>query len=408
VRVLITTQYFVPEITAAAARVQAFAKGLVRRGHEVEVVCEVPNHPAGEIAPGYGGHLVDRRQMDGFEVRYIWVYATSSKSSAARITNYLSYAAMASLVGLGRRRADAILASSPPLPVGGVGAALAFRHRIPWVLDIRDLWPDLAVTVGQVGEGRLLRAAQRLEHRLYRSAAAITATTEPFKRTIESRGGKGKVTVIPNGTSGIFLAAGATVPEPALLGENDGRFTWMHAGNLGLVHGLESAVMAARALGDGFRLVLLGEGPRRTALQELAQTLPAGSVAFHDAVPQEEAARLMRASDALLVSVSPMPGLEGTVASKLYDCCAVGRPVIVAAGGETKRIVDGSGAALCVAPGDGEALAAAVRRLRDDDALRKRLAERGRSFAEANSRERGVELLEAVLREATGRGERSS
>jgi glycosyltransferase involved in cell wall biosynthesis len=167
-------------------------------------------------------------------------------------------------------------------------------------------------------------------------------------------------------------------------------------------------VMAARILGDRFRLVLLGEGPRRTALQELAESLPPGSVVFRDAVPQEEAARLMRASDALLVSVSATPGLEGTVASKLYDCCAVGRPVIVSAGGETRRIVDGSGAALCVAPGDADALAAAVRRLRDDDALRQRLVERGRSFAEANSRERGVERLESVLGEAAASRVRAS
>jgi putative colanic acid biosynthesis glycosyltransferase WcaI len=397
-RILLVSQYFAPEITAPAVRLHAFAAGLSARGHQVEVLCEVPNHPTGIVAPGYGGRLSQLRRMDGFEARYVWVYATPSKSPSARITNYLSYAAMATLVGLRRYQVDVILASSPPLPVGAAGAVLALRHRIPWVLDVRDLWPDLALTLGQVGKGHFLRAAQRLEARLYRSAAAITAATEPFEQAIESRGGADKVTVIPNGTSDIFLHAGAADPVPSLLGAGDGRFTWMHAGNLGLVHGLESAVTAARTLGDGFRLVLLGYGPRQAALQELAKTLPAGTVEFRDPVPQEEAARLMRASDALLVSVSPMPGLEGTVASKLYDCCAVGRPVIVSAGGETKRIVDGSGAALCVAPGDAEALAAAVRRLRDDDALRKRLVERGRSFAEANSRERGVELLEAVLR----------
>jgi colanic acid biosynthesis glycosyl transferase WcaI len=407
-RILIASQYFSPEITAAAARVHAFASGLARRDHEIEVVCESPSHPSGVVAPGYGGHLVDRRSLDGFEVSYVWVRATPSKSTRARLANYASYAVAASLAGVMRRRPDAILASSPPLPVGSVGALLALRHRAPWVLDVRDLWPDLAVTIGQVGEGRFLRAAQRLERRLYRSAAAITATTEPFRRAIESRGGADKVTVIPNGTSDIFLAAGATDAEPSLLDASDGCFTWTHAGNLGLAHGLENAVMAARILGDRFRLVLLGEGPRRTALQELAESLPAGSVVFRDAVPQEEAARLMRASDALLVSVSAMPGLEGTVASKLYDCCAVGRPVIVSAGGETRRIVDGSGAALCVAPGDTEALAAAVRRLRNDDVLRQRLVERGRSFAEANSRERGVELLESVLREAAARASRTS
>jgi colanic acid biosynthesis glycosyl transferase WcaI len=396
-RILIATQYFVPEITAPAARLHAFAAGLASRGHEVEVVCEVPSHPAGVVAPGYGGRLVDRRRFDGLEVTYVWVHATPSKVRRARLANYASYAASAMVAGAARRRVDVIVASSPPLSVGSVGAALALRHRAPWVLDVRDLWPDAAVALGEVGDGRLLRMAQRLEGRLYRGAAAITATTEPFRQAIEERGGAGKVSVIPNGTTAEFLGVGAEAPEPTLLEDEDGAFTWTHAGNLGLFHGLEAAVAAAGELGEGFRLLLLGQGPRRAAMEELAGALPSGAVAFMDAVPPDRAARLMRASDALLVSLGPIPGLEGMVLSKLYDCCAVGRPVVVAAPGETRRVAEEAGAALCVPPGDARELAAAIRRLRDDSSLRDRLAERARAFAEKHTREHGVEALHALV-----------
>jgi colanic acid biosynthesis glycosyl transferase WcaI len=397
VRVLIASQYFVPEITAAASRLHAFAEGLAHKGHEVQVICEVPSHPAGVVAPGYGGHLVDRRDMDGFEVSYVWVRATPSRGFRARVLNYASYGASATLAGLTRRRPDVILASSPPLSVGSVGAILAIRHRVPWVLDVRDLWPDAAVALGEVNEGIVLRVAERLERRLYRSAAAITATTEPFREAIEGRGGRDKVSVIPNGTTDLFLSVGATEPDPTLLDEGEGAFTWMHAGNIGLFHGLDTAIEAAGELGEGFRLILLGGGARRKAMEDLAARLPPRRVSFMDAVPQERAARLMRASDALLVSLGPIPGLEGMVLSKLYDCCAMVRPIVVAAPGETRRVAEAADAALCVPPGDPGALAAAIGRLRDDQALRDSLATGAREFAEANSRARGVERLEGIL-----------
>jgi putative colanic acid biosynthesis glycosyltransferase WcaI len=401
-RVLIATQYFTPEIHAPPARLHAFAEGLTARGHEVEVICAIPNHPTGTVAPGYGGHLVDRRWIDGFAASYVWVYATPSRSMRARLANYASYAATAALAGLITRQVDVILASSPPLSVGSVGALLALRHRAPWVLDVRDLWPDAAVALDQIEDGAMLRLAQRLERRLYRSASAVTVTTEPWKRAIEGRGGAGKTTVIPNGTTEDFMRAGMEAREPSLL-DAGGRFTWTYAGNLGLVSGLETALEAARELGDDFQLLIVGAGPRREEFQRLASELPPGAVVFRDPVPREEAARLLRASDALLVSRGPAPGLDGIVLAKLYDYCAVGRPIVVAAAGETSRIAAEAEAALCIPPADPAELASAVRRLRDDRTLGERLAERARAFAKSNSRERGAAVLDSVLTEVAAR-----
>lgn len=398
-RVLIVSQYFAPEINAAANRVHAFAAGLVGRGHEVEVVCEVPNHPVGVVASGFGGHFVERRRLDGARVKYVWVYVTSSKAIRPRLTNYVSFGITGTLVGLATRRPDVIFASSPPLPVGGAGLAVAARHRRPWVLDVRDLWPDAAVALGQVEEGPLLSAARRLERRLYRSSAAITVTTEPTRQLIEGRGGAGKVALISNGTTEDFLRAGAREPDEHPLGDRKGVFRWTYAGNLGMVAGLETAIDAARELGEGFQLVLVGDGSRRKELERLASDVPAGQVEFLDAVPPAEAARLMRASDALLASRAPAPELDGMVLSKLYDCCAVGRPVIVAAAGETNRLAEEAGAAVTIRPGDSGELASALRRIRDDDSLRDQMAASARAFGEANSRERGTEKLERLLRE---------
>ena len=213
-RILILSQFFPPEIGATQTRVHAFAAGLAERGHSVEVICEVPNHPHGVIQPGYRRRaLIRRRDPDGFGVTYVWVYTTPEKTMAKRLAFYGTYTALATAVGATRSRPDVILASSPPLPVALAGDLIATRHRVPWVMDVRDLWPAAAVGMGELEEGRGLRLAERLEARLYNRAAAIIAVTEPFREKIAQLTDPAKIHVIPNGTTQFWLDAAAIDPD---------------------------------------------------------------------------------------------------------------------------------------------------------------------------------------------------
>jgi colanic acid biosynthesis glycosyl transferase WcaI len=395
------TQHFAPEVTAARARVEAFAEGLAKRGHDVEVVCAVPNHPEGVVRPEFRGRAVVRRTLNGFNVHYVWVRASPRKDAFSRVLLYGSYAAMATVVGSALRRPHVVLASSPPLPVGAAAALLAARHRVPWVFDVRDLWPEAAIILGELSDGRMAQLAERLERRLYNSAEAIVTVTEPFRHDIAQRTrDPRKITVLTNGTTQAWLDAGAIEADRAALALPTDRFIWAYAGNLGLAQGLEAALDAAGRLGDGYQLLLLGDGPLREALERRARTLPSGTVAFHGLVEPTLAARYLRAADASLVPLDAQPALRKFVPSKLFDCCAVGRPVIVAAAGESQRLVTEAGAGITVPPADAEALAAAVRRLQDDPGLSAHLAEAGRAFAALHLRERQVDRLEEILGEA--------
>jgi colanic acid biosynthesis glycosyl transferase WcaI len=400
-RILIFTQYFTPEITAPAVRLQAIAAGLAELGHEVEVICEIPNHPSGIVEPGYRGNLVQRRALDGFEVSYVWVRAGPSKSARSRMASYGSYALMAAAVGSVRRRPDIVFASSPPLSVGAAAALVAARHRVPWVLDVRDIWPDVAVTLGELSNRRLIALTSRLERRLYRSATRIVTVTEPFRADIAARvADPSKVELIPNGTTRAWLEAGAQAIDRAGAGLPEGRFVWAYAGNLGLSHGLEVAIEAARRLGDGFQLLVIGDGPRRQVLEEDAAGLAPETVAFRPAMESRAVARVLRGCDALLVI--QRADLPKVVSSKLFDCCALGRPVISAAEGEMQRLVSEAGAGLTVPAGDPGALAAAVERLRDDPSLGARLVRGGRDFAAAYLREDHAVRLARLLESAAG------
>ncbi len=406
-RVLVLTQYFTPEVGATQTRLHTFAAGLAARGHEVEVVCERPNHPQGVVHPDYRRRPVRRQRLDGFRGAWVWVHTAPQKSARDYMTFYASYAAMATAWGSLTRRPDVIFASSPPLPVGAAAAALSRVHRCPWVLDVRDLWPEVAVALGELSNPRMLALAERLERFLYRDAAALTTVTEPFRDHIRRTPGlSGDVTLMPNGTTRLWVEAAERSVDRATVSLPKDRFIWTYAGNLGRAQGLATALQAADLVGEGFQLVLLGDGAARRALEEQAAGLTPDRVVFRRQVPPDAAADILRASDALLVSLSPAPALNTFVPSKLFDCCAVGRPVIVAAPGEAARLADEADAGLTVAPGDPQALADAVRRLRDDSLLRTRLSAAGRRFGAANLRELQIEPLEAILTAAAGQRRR--
>ena len=397
-RILLISQYFAPEVTAASARLQPLAAGLAARGHEVEVISEVPNHPEGIVREGYRHRPMVRREREGYVARYVWVRPSPVKTQRTRMVFYGSYALSAILAGVGTRRPDVVLASSPPLPGAVAAMAIARLRRVPWVMDVRDPWPEAAVALGELSNPRAIRALERLERRLYASADAIVIVTDPFRADIaEKLGGAEKITVIPNGTTDAWLAAGERQEDRAELGMPEDRFVLTYAGNVGIAQGIEAVIEAAARLDDGFQLQIVGSGPRLDTARELASSLPPGRVAFRGLVVPELAARYLRASDATLVPLGKAPELVKFVPSKLFDCCAVGRPVIVAARGEVVRIAEEAGAALCIAPESPEALVEAVRRLRDDAALGEGLVENGRSLARRFRREAGVGRFEQVL-----------
>ena len=397
-RVLVLTQHFPPEITAGSFRLEAFAAALSANGHQVEVICPVPNHPKGVIEEGYGDRFVERRAVADSAVRYVRVPVSREKTFRTRLSYYGSYAALATVLGAVGRRPAALVASSPPLSVAAAGALLAARHRVPLIADIRDLWPDSALELGELETGsRVASAMRRLERGVYARAAAIVTANNAFRARIVSRAPtNARIEVISNGTTANWLSVGKSEVPRSLLGVPDG-FVWAYAGNIGLAHGLEHAADAAALLGPEYRLLVIGEGPRRGALERRVAAMDLATVELRGLMSPVSAAQHLRAADAVLVSERQ----DTTVSAKLYDACAVGRPVIAACRGELRRVVESENIALAVPHGDAAKLAEAVRRLRSDPELGARLAGRAREFAERHLRERQAErfagLLEAVV-----------
>lgn len=391
-RVLVVSQYFRPEVGATQNRLGSFADGLIERGHEVDVVCEQPNHPAGVFQPGFGRRPVVTERAGPLTVRRLWVAASPRKTTARRLAFYGTFAAGAGALTLSARKPDVVFASSPPLP-GALAAAAAARMRgAPFVLDVRDLWPAAAEALGELSNRRALAAFERAERWLYRSARAVTATTRPFCRHIDQVAGSAVSAHLPNGALDELVDA-PTTPPPS-----DGPFTVGYAGNFGIAQGLGIVLDAAEELRDeDVRFRLVGAGPLADDLSRERERRHLSSVQIEPGIAVSEVGAFLRGCHALLVPLRAHPLLEDFIPSKLYDAMAVGRPVLVSAAGEAAALVREHECGLEVGPEDGPALATAVRRLASDPQLAARMGAAGRRAAAATARSRQVERLESIL-----------
>jgi glycosyltransferase involved in cell wall biosynthesis len=397
-RIVIVSQYFPPEIGATQSRMQAFAEHLAARGHRVTVICEFPSHPHGVVPEAYRGRLVEDDRSNEYRVLRTWIKTNPHKTQATRLELYLSFMALATALAPRAGRADVVLATTPPLFAAAAGLAIARMNRAPFVLDVRDLWPAAASSLNQISSGPITRAAEWLERILYCSADRVVAVTRPFCDHVDAlRGGRPPATeLIPNGTFEFFF-------EPAQPEPRDARFRVTFAGTLGIAQALPSVIEAAERLDDDVQFQLVGEGPLKNALRRDVELRGVRNVVFREQLPLVRIPPVLAASDVLLVTLSGHTTFTSFVPSKLIDFMAVGKPVLLAASGESARVVEQAQAGLVVPPEDPAALAKAIGWLRAHPDEARQMGERGRAFARTRLRSRQAERLEHVVIDAVDR-----
>lgn len=366
--ICIVTQYYFPETGATSNRIKSLASACVARGHNVTIICECPNHPAGVVFPGFRNRLrpTVRFESNRVKVVHTWVRTKPVKKGKDRLIFYGSFMVSAALAGIVTRdKFDAIVASSPPLFVGAAGLAIAAARRVPFVFDVRDLWPDVALAMGELRPGRAATLATKLERRLYRSAALVTCATSGFAQVIRSKCPKARVEVVPNGADldSLHVAEDRAKLRKAL--EIEG-FTVGYVGNLGLAQGLthilEAAYIAQRTDLE-IKFLFVGEGPMKPALEAMAAERDLANVRFVGRQSQADAARYMKAMDALLVPLGANEIYRIFRPSKLFDSMALGRPVLLSVPGESQAILEEARGGVYYEPESAVGLVEAVKKL---------------------------------------------
>lgn len=406
--ILFLTDNFPPEVNAPASRTHEHCRQWVAAGEQVTVVTCAPNFPKGRVFDGYRNRLWQQEVVDGIRVIRVWSYITANEGFARRVLDYLSYMLTAFVASLFVRRVDVVVATSPQFFTAVAGWAVGATKRVPFVFELRDLWPESIKAVGAMGDSLAIRLLERVELFLYRRAARIVSVTASFRRSLGARGiDTAKIDVV---TNGVDIGRFSPRPKDAALETElglQGCFVAGYVGTHGLAHGLETLLEAARIVdahpdGQRIRLLLLGDGARKSALKEQAAAMGLRNVVFVDTVPKDEVARYWSLLDVSVIHLKRTELFTSVIPSKLFECMGMGLPVLHGVAGESADIVRDEGVGLVFEPEDARALAAHLLELQADP--RSLAAFRGRGLEAARNYDRctlAVRMLD-IVRSTTG------
>ncbi len=394
-RILFLTDNFPPEVNAPASRTYEHAVRWVRAGAEVTVITCAPNFPQGRVYPGYRNRRT-REVMDGIEVIRVRTYMAPNAGFAKRVLDYLSFAWSSFWAGLGRD-CDVIVATSPQFFTTWSGRALSAFKRRPWVFELRDIWPESIAAVGAGGNGAVLRLLERVELRLYRSAAQVVAVSPAFRDNLAARGiDSARIDIVTNGVDLSLWRPREADPALRRALGLEGKFVIAYVGTFGMAHGLDFILRAARGIGNpDIHFLLVGDGSEAEELQRQAEGL--GNVTLHPAITKGEVPRFLAAADAALVPLKRQDTFRSVIPSKIFEAAAMRRPILLGVEGQAAEIVVGHGAGLAFVPEDEASFLAAVARLSSDGMLYEELQAGCGRLAEAYDRDRLAAKMLVIL-----------
>jgi colanic acid biosynthesis glycosyl transferase WcaI len=381
-RILLLTQYFPPETGAPQNRLGDLTARLSEAGHEVAVLTALPNYPRGRIYLEWRGRLTARHRACEADVSRVWIYAAPGTSVSRQLVTYFTFAIGSLCVGLRQyRRFDVVLWESPPLFLAPTARILASWVRARLVMNVSDLWPESARALGVVDARWAIRAAEVLERWAYRTADLVTCQTDGIVAGVKSRAPSAPTYLLPNGVDTEFYRRIAIESDAGKSG-----FTLGYAGNLGRSQALEQLLEAIELLGDirGLRVEIVGDGPRRRALIETAETMGLSNVVFRPPVERDVVPRLLASWDAAIVPLARGRVFEGARPSKMYELLACEVPFIYCGAGEGAEVARASGGSLVVPPEAPQELAATIRSLLSmSPEERRRMGRSGRAYVTA-------------------------
>ncbi len=397
---------------APAARAAELSRHWARMGHEVTVLTGFPNHPTGVVPLEWRSRfwrLRDVEIIDGVRVVRTWLWPLPNRKAHERIRNYASFCVSAAISGLDLKRPDVVIGSSPQLLVALAAWWLAWWKRVPFIFEVRDLWPESLTAVGAANEGSALhRTLAAIAGFLYRRSDRVVVVTPAFKDHLirHWRVAEQKISVVENGVEfDLFRPDGESAEIRKLL-ELENRFLICYIGTIGMAHGLETLLGAAEELRKSLpraMFLLIGEGAEKERIAKLARERELENVLFIDQQVREKIPSYISAADVCLVILRKSELFKTVIPTKLLEYMACERPVIVTVDGEAWRIVEEAGAGVYVEPENSKALVQALLELAPDVAKRQSMGRNGRKYIAAHfSRERTARDYVTILESLVG------
>jgi colanic acid biosynthesis glycosyl transferase WcaI len=364
-KILFVAYYFYPEPNFFMGL--PFAEGLVKLGHEVEVLTTYPNYPLGKIYDGYRNKLLYRENYGSIPVARVPLFPSHDSSAVRRIMSYTSFALTASAIGPAVvKPADVAYICQGPATIGLPGAILRFLRGIPFVYDVKDLWPDGPAATGMFNNRFGLWAAGKWCQLTYKVASKVVVCTPGYKKKLCERGvSEKKVEIIHNWCDDAQISRVNKNPQLARELGLEGKFNIVFAGNIGKAQSLDAVIDAAGILSlecPRVQFVLIGSGIEIPRLKQKTESMGLTNVLFLDRRPVSEIGAILSLADVLLVHLRDVPVYQITIPSKTQAYMAVGRPILIGVRGDAADLVTKANAGLTCEPENPRSIADAVLR----------------------------------------------
>ncbi len=400
-KILFFTDNFPPEVNAPASRTFEHCRHWATKGHQITVITCAPNFPHGKVFDGYRNKLWQVEQMDGIKVVRVWSYIAPNAGFVKRILDFVSYMVMAIIAAFFVERPNLIIGTSPQLFTVCAAWFTGLWRRVPYVFELRDLWPESIKAVGAMRQSFVISALETLEMFLYRRAALIVVVTNAFKRNLVSRGIDGaKIKVVTNGVDLSRFKAGAKDAALTTQIGLDGCFVAGYVGTHGLAHALETLVDAAELLERdhaelNIMIMFIGGGAAKAGLVSYVESKRIKSVILLDSVSKDEIPRYWSLLDCSIIHLRNTPLFSTVIPSKMFESFGCGIPVVLGVVGEAADILAESGAGITFEPENAADLAKALVMLASDKARLTQLSVNGTIAAKQYDR---IELADTMLR----------
>jgi len=384
VHILLIHQAFVALGEPGGTRHHELARYLAQRGHGVTIIASPVSYLTGQVSEAGDPSRPDLLD-EHITIRRTYTYSALHRSFIHRVFSFLSFMASSFWSGLKVGQVDLVWGTSPPIFQGVTAWALARLKGVPFLFEVRDLWPAFAIDAGVLRNPLLIKLSLWLERFLYRHADQMLANSPGFVEHITQHGAR-EVLVVPNGVDPFMFDPFENGAGYRQQHDLAGRYIVMYAGAHGMSNDLGVVLEAARLLQDQpeIAVVFVGDGKEKPALQAQAAQMGLHNVYFLPPVPKAGMAQALAAADACIAILKPIK-IYGTVyPNKVFDYMAAGRPVILAIDGVIRQVVEEAEAGVFVQPGDPAALAEAIRKLVGNRERGVEMGLRGRKHVEAH------------------------
>ncbi|TWT65046.1 glycosyltransferase family 4 protein [Allorhodopirellula solitaria] len=379
-KILLIHQAFRTPAEGGGTRHYELLRKLVAEGNQATVIASDVSYLDG--ARSEGGSVAT---CDGIEIRRVKQFRNIHKSFFHRLLGFISFMVSAFLAGWkSAKDADVVMGTSPPLFQALSAWGVALLRWKPFLLEIRDLWPDFAIEMGVLRNPVLIFLARRLECFLYARATLILVNSPAFiDYLVEQRGiSRDKIRLIPNGVDPAMFhpeARGQDIRQS--WGVSD-KFVVLYAGAIGPANDLPTYVRAAELLKDNSQVhfILVGDGKDRVRVTGLIEKLGLTNIQWQGVVGKSEMADVLAAADACVAVLQDLPMFKTVYPNKVFDYMAAGRPTILMIDGVIRDVIEDSEGGWFVKPGNPQGLADAVERLANNRAEATEMGGRARDY----------------------------